>query len=54
MVEKYRSLNPLERMMGFTGLLVIPGMVFEGLSIDSFAMPYWWITLGLAVSSYKK
>jgi len=29
-------------------------MVFEGLSIDSFAMPYWWVSLGLAVASYKK
>jgi O-antigen ligase len=54
MVDKYRSLNPLERMVGFAGLIVVAGMVFEGLSIDSFAMPYWWISLGLAVSSYKK
>ena len=54
LIEKYRSLNQLEKMMGFAGLLVIVGMVFEGLSIDSFAMPYWWVSLGLAVASYKK
>lgn len=54
MVDKYRSVNRLERMMGFAGLLVAVGMIFEGLSIDSFAMPYWWVSLGLAVSSYKK
>jgi hypothetical protein len=54
MVDKYRSINHLERLIGFTGLLVIVGMVFEGLSIDSFAMPYWWISLGFAVTSYKK
>jgi len=54
LVDKYRSLNQLEQMMGFAGLLVVVGMVFEGLSIDSFAMPYWWVSLGLAVTSYKK
>ena len=54
MIDKYRSLNNLERMLGFSGVLVIAGMIFEGFSIDSFAMPYWWISLGLAVTSYKK
>ena len=54
LIEKYRSLNANEQMMGFAGLLVAVGMVFEGLSIDSFAMPYWWVSLGLAVASYKK
>ena len=54
LIEKYRSLNQREQTMGFAGLLVVTGMVFEGMSIDSFAMPYWWVSLGLAVTSYKK
>lgn len=54
LVDKYKSANLLERTMGFAGLLVVLGLIFEGLSIDSFAMPYWWISLGLAVTSYKK
>jgi hypothetical protein len=54
LVEKYQYADPIDRVMGFMGLLVILGMIFEGLSIDSFAMPYWWISLGLAVSSIKK
>jgi len=54
LAEKYKSANHLERTMGFAGLLVVLGLIFEGLSIDSFAMPYWWISLGLAVTSYKK
>jgi len=54
LIEKYQSLNPREQMMGFAGLMVVAGMAFEGLSIDSFAMPYWWVSLGLAVASYKK
>lgn len=54
LTDKYRSINKQEQMMGFAGLLVVIGITFEGLSIDSFAMPYWWISLGLAVASYKK
>jgi O-antigen ligase len=54
LIEKVRSLKVIERTLGLTGILVVLGLVFEGLSIDSFAMPYWWISLGLAVSSFKK
>ena len=36
--------------MGYAGFFVLLGIIFEGLSIDSFAMPYWWVSLGLAVS----
>ena len=36
--------------MGYMGIFILLGMVFEGLSIDSFAMPYWWMSLGIAVS----
>jgi len=38
------------RIMGYAGFFVLLGIVFEGFSIDSFAMPYWWLSLGLAVS----
>ena len=54
LIEKYRSANLMEKSLGFAGLLVVLGLVFEGLSIDSFAMPYWWISMGIAVASYKK
>ena len=37
-------------IMGCAGIFVLLGIIFEGLSIDSFAMPYWWISFGLAVS----
>ena len=54
LVEKYKSAKLIERTLGLAGILVVLGLFFEGLSIDSFAMPYWWISLGLAVTSYKK
>jgi hypothetical protein len=44
-VSSKRSLS----VFGLMGCFVLAAMIFEGFSIDSFAMPYWWISLGLAV-----
>jgi len=49
-IKKMRSEKIDLRIMGYAGFFVLLGIVFEGLSIDSFAMPYWWLSLGLAVS----
>jgi len=49
-IKKMRSEKIDLRIMGYAGFFVLLGIVFEGLSIDSFAMPYWWVSLGLAVS----
>jgi hypothetical protein len=35
------------RVLGLTGQLVLLAFLFEGFSIDSFAMPYLWFSLGL-------
>jgi hypothetical protein len=53
-VNKFKSTKQIERTLGLAGLFALLGLIFEGLSIDSFAMPYWWITLGFAVSAYKE
>lgn len=49
-IKKMRLDSPLNQVLGLMGILVIVAMLFEGLSIDSFAMPYWWVSLGLASS----
>lgn len=49
-LEKIKSQVKIESVLGLTGLFVMLALVFEGFSIDSFAMPYWWISLGLAAS----
>ena len=49
-LKKMRSEKIDLRIMGYAGIFILLGIVFEGLSIDSFAMPYWWVSLGLAVS----
>jgi hypothetical protein len=54
LIKKYKSSGAVERTLGLAGILVVLGFLLEGLSIDSFAMPYWWISLGLAVSSIKE
>ena len=49
-VEKMRSIDISKKILGFIGGFVLLGLIFEGLSIDSFALPYFWISLGIAVS----
>ncbi|MHC1784036.1 MAG: O-antigen ligase family protein [Anaerolineaceae bacterium] len=42
-----RRASRSEKMMGMMGLFVLIGLVLEGFSIDSFALPYYWISFGL-------
>jgi hypothetical protein len=39
--------------LGLAGVFVIVALPAEGFSIDSFALPYLWISLGLAVSASR-
>jgi O-antigen ligase len=49
--EKLRRLNsPVYKMLGYLGILVIIGLLLEGFSIDSFALPYFWVSAGLVLS----
>jgi len=41
----------LYRVAGWMGLLTILAMLGEGFSVDSFAMPYFWIGLGLLTAA---
>jgi len=51
LLAKIRSGIVSNKIMGFVGGFVLLGIFFEGLSIDSFAFPYWWVSLGIAVST---
>ncbi len=48
-----RCPRPLLAMTGTAGIFVLLGFIFEGFSIDSFAMPYWWISLGLLTAAFR-
>ena len=39
------------KMLALMGKLVIIALVFEGFSVDSFALPYLWFALGLVTAS---
>ncbi len=52
-VDKFKSSNKTTAIMGLMGIFILVALVFEGFSIDSFAMPYWWISLGIAVVNIK-
>lgn len=40
------------RLFGWAGCFVLIGLLVEGFSVDSFAMPYLWVTLGLAAGAF--
>ena len=37
----------LLRAVGMAGILTLAGLVIEGFSIDTFALPYFWVTFGM-------
>lgn len=39
--------NKTYRLIGLAGQLALVAFIFEGFSLDSFALPYLWITTGL-------
>ncbi len=55
-ITAIRNLNKqpkLVSVMGWAGLFVLIALLVEGFSIDSFALPYWWISLGLMTSTHR-
>jgi hypothetical protein len=48
-----RSRWPEVQVFGLAGQLAVLAFLVEGFSIDSFAMPYLWVTLGLAAAAWR-
>jgi len=48
-----RSKKSFNSFWGLVGKLALISLFFEGFSIDSFALPYYWILLGLVSANYK-
>jgi hypothetical protein len=46
-----RSKQPILLMIALTGQLSIVALIGEGFSIDSFAMPYYWVAAGLIAAA---
>jgi len=43
--------EPFVRMIGWAGSFVLVGLVIEGFSVDTFALPYFWVSLGLLTAA---
>jgi hypothetical protein len=45
--------DPLVKSMAWMGRFVIIGLVLEGFSVDTFALPYVWVSLGILTASLE-
>jgi uncharacterized membrane protein len=43
----------LLKTVGMAGIMVIIGLTIEGFSIDSFAMPYLWVSTGILSAAFN-
>jgi O-antigen ligase len=43
--------NRLYQMIGMAGAFVLVGFLIESFSVDTFALPYYWITFGLVTAA---
>jgi hypothetical protein len=41
----------LAAAVGLAGALMLVGLLAEGFSVDTFGLPYYWITLGLVAGA---
>lgn len=48
-----KNKNPIYSVVALAGVFVLVALPAEGFSIDSFALPYIWIGLGLASSGFR-
>ena len=39
--------------IGLAGQLTLVALVIEGFSVDTFALPYFWISFGLATAAWR-
>jgi len=46
-----KSVQPVYQMSGLMGKLLIIALIMEGFSVDSFALPYFWFSLGLITAA---
>jgi O-antigen ligase len=43
--------NRLQQMVGLAGSFMLVAFLLEGFSLDTFALPYYWITFGLVTAA---
>ncbi len=43
--------DPLLKMVGLAGCFTLIGFLIEGFSLDTFALPYYWLSFGLLTAA---
>jgi len=49
-----KSRHRWSRTMGSFGLFVVVALIVEGFSVDTFALPYFWLSLGLVTAAFHQ
>ncbi|MEA5079006.1 MAG: O-antigen ligase family protein [Anaerolineaceae bacterium] len=47
------SKNKTKQTIGWMGICMLIAFLIEGFSVDSFALPYYWFTLGLVAAAWR-
>lgn len=47
------SKNKARQTIGWMGICMLLAFLIEGFSVDSFALPYYWFTLGLVAAAWR-
>ena len=48
-----RSQDPVLRTVALAGAFVLASLLMEGMSVDTFAFPYYWLSLGWLTAAFR-
>ena len=51
--EMIKKSNGMRRTLGFMGIFMLVALIAEEFSVDSFALPYLWFTMGLVTAAWR-
>jgi len=52
-VEMIRKGNGMRKTMGYMGIFFLVALIAEEFSVDSFALPYMWFSMGLVTAAWR-
>ncbi len=52
-IDLLKSSEKTRKTIGWMGIFMLITFIFEEFSVDSFALPYYWFTLGLVVAASR-
>jgi O-antigen ligase len=52
-VQLIQSKTGMRKSIGWMGIFMLIAFVVEGFSVDSFALPYLWFTLGMVAATWR-